>query len=221
MPIIDFVIGPYHIHDLKDIVTARNAEGAHVVLTKMNPQRVKDYSELTASRKSNIFAWVPIMQGCNKFCTYCIVPYVRGRETSRPISDVLKEVKQLAKDGYKEITLLGQNVNSYGLDFRNGTDFSDLIRALDTVDGIERIRYMTSHPRDMTFEMVDAIAESPKVVTQMHLPVQHGSNEMLKKMNRGYTIEHYFELFDYVKNSRCGSYNGFNNRISGRNRRNA
>ena len=199
MPIIDFVIGPYHIHDLKDIVTARNAEGAHVVLTKMNPQRVKDYSELTASRKSNIFAWVPIMQGCNKFCTYCIVPYVRGRETSRPISDVLKEVKQLAKDGYKEITLLGQNVNSYGLDFRNGTDFSDLIRALDTVDGIERIRYMTSHPRDMTFEMVDAIAESPKVVTQMHLPVQHGSNEMLKKMNRGYTIEHYFELFDYVK----------------------
>ena len=139
------------------------------------------------------------MQGCNKSCTYCIVPYVRGRETSRPISDVLKEVKQLAKDGYKEITLLGQNVNSYGLDFRNGTDFSDLIRALDTVDGIERIRYMTSHPRDMTFEMVDAIAESPKVVTQMHLPVQHGSNEMLKKMNRGYTIEHYFELFDYVK----------------------
>ena len=139
------------------------------------------------------------MQGCNKFCTYCIVPYVRGRELSRSVEDISREIEGLAKEGYKEVTLLGQNVNSYGLDFRNGTDFGTLIRAIDKVDGIERVRYMTSHPRDMTFDMVDAMADSPKVARHMHLPVQHGSNEMLKKMNRGYTIEHFKELVSYVR----------------------
>lgn len=199
MPIIDFVIGPYNIHNLHEIVTDKEAVGSHVVLTQMKPQRVRDYSLLKASRKSKIFAWVPIMQGCNKFCTYCIVPYVRGRETSRTIEDIKAEVISLAQDGYKEITLLGQNVNSYGVDFKNNTDFSDLIRALDTVEGIKRIRYMTSHPRDMTKEMVDVMAASSKVVRHMHLPVQHGSNEMLKRMNRGYTVEHFYEMVDYIR----------------------
>lgn len=199
MPIIDFVIGPYHIHDLKDIVSKENARGSHVVKTERNPHSVEDYSELKSVRKSKIFAWVPIMQGCNKFCTYCIVPYVRGREISRTIDDISNEIQTLADEGYKEVTLLGQNVNSYGLDFRNGTDFGDLIRAIDKIDDIERVRYMTSHPRDMTFEMIDAMAESSKVVRHMHLPVQHGSNEMLKKMNRGYTIEHFKELLSYVR----------------------
>ncbi|MGP1600130.1 MAG: tRNA (N6-isopentenyl adenosine(37)-C2)-methylthiotransferase MiaB [Dialister pneumosintes] len=199
MPIIDFVIGPYNIHNLHEIVTDKEAVGSHVVLTQMKPQRVRDYSLLKASRKSKIFAWVPIMQGCNKFCTYCIVPYVRGRETSRTIEDIKAEVISLAQDGYKEITLLGQNVNSYGLDFKNNTDFSDLIRALDTVEEIKRIRYMTSHPRDMTKEMVDVMAASSKVVRHMHLPVQHGSNEMLKRMNRGYTVEHFYEMVDYIR----------------------
>ena len=199
MPIIDFVIGPYNIHNLHEIVTDKEAVGSHVVLTQMKPQRVRDYSLLKASRKSKIFAWVPIMQGCNKFCTYCIVPYVRGRETSRTIEDIKAEVISLAQDGYKEITLLGQNVNSYGLDFKNNTDFSDLIRALDTVEGIKRIRYMTSHPRDMTKEMVDVMAASSKVVRHMHLPVQHGSNEMLKRMNRGYTVDHFYEMVDYIR----------------------
>lgn len=199
MPIIDFVLGPYHIHDLKDVVTEELQERQHVVRTQMNPERVKDYSELRAARKSHIFAWVPIMQGCNKFCTYCIVPYVRGRQTSRTVEDIVREVRGLAAEGYKEITLLGQNVNSYGLDFRDGTDFGTLIRALDKVDGIERVRYMTSHPRDMTFDMVDAMADSPKVARQMHLPVQHGDNEMLRRMNRGYTIEHFMELLAYVR----------------------
>lgn len=199
MPIIDFVIGPYHIHDLKDIISRENARGGHVVKTERNPHSVKDYSELRSVRKSKIFAWIPIMQGCNKFCTYCIVPYVRGREISRTIDDICREIKGLAEEGYKEITLLGQNVNSYGLDFRNGTNFGDLIRAIDKIDGIERVRYMTSHPRDMTFDMVDAMAASPKVVRHMHLPVQHGSNEMLKQMNRGYTIEHFKELAAYVR----------------------
>ncbi len=199
MPIIDFVLGPYHIHDLKGVIEDELDERAHVVKTQMNPERVKDYSELRASRKSHIFAWVPIMQGCNKFCTYCIVPYVRGRQTSRTVEDICQEARELASEGYKEITLLGQNVNSYGLDFRNGTDFGTLIQALDHVDGIERIRYMTSHPRDMTFGMVDAMAASPKVARHMHLPVQHGDNEMLRRMNRGYTIEHFMKLLAYVR----------------------
>lgn len=199
MPVIDFVIGPYHIHDLKDIISRHDAVGSHVVMAELNSQRVQDYSELRAVRKSKIFAWVPIMQGCNKYCTYCIVPYVRGKETSRTISDVYGEVKRLAEEGYKEITLLGQNVNSYGLDFRDGTNFGELIRSLDGIEGIERIRYMSSHPRDMTFDMVDAMAESSKVVRHMHLPVQHGSNAMLRRMNRGYTIEHFKELLAYVR----------------------
>lgn len=199
MPVIDFVIGPYHIHDLKDIISRHDAVGSHVVMAELNSQRVQDYSELRAVRKSKIFAWVPIMQGCNKYCTYCIVPYVRGKETSRTISDVYGEVKRLAEDGYKEITLLGQNVNSYGLDFRDGTNFGELIRSLEDIEGIERIRYMSSHPRDMTFDMVDAMAESSKVVRHMHLPVQHGSNAMLRRMNRGYTIEHFKELLAYVR----------------------
>ena len=199
MPIIDFVIGPYHIHDLKDIITREKAQGSHIVKTERNPHSVSDYSDLKAVRKSHVFAWIPIMQGCNKFCTYCIVPYTRGRELSRPVEAICKEIQELADEGYKEVTLLGQNVNSYGLDFRNGTDFGTLIRAIDQIDGIERVRYMTSHPRDMTFDMVDAMADSPKVVRHMHLPVQHGSTEMLKRMNRGYTIERFKELVSYVR----------------------
>ena len=135
MPVIDFVIGPYHIHDLKDIVSRRGAEGSHVVMTQMNPNRVNDYSELHSVRKSRIFAWVPIMQGCNKFCTYCIVPYVRGRETSRTIDDICREIEKLAREGYKEITLLGQNVNSYGLDVHDGTDFGSLMQGYDFWNG--------------------------------------------------------------------------------------
>ena len=127
MPIIDFVIGPYHIHDLKEIISRENARGGHIVKTERNPHSVRDYSELRSVRKSRVFAWIPIMQGCNKFCTYCIVPYVRGREISRTIDDICREIKGLAETGYKEITLLRQNVNSYGLDFRNGTNFGDLI----------------------------------------------------------------------------------------------
>lgn len=199
MPIIDFVLGPYHIQDLAAVITEELEKRSHVVMAKLASARVKDYSELRAARKSDIFAWVPIMQGCNKFCTYCIVPYVRGRQTSRTVEDLCREAEGLAREGYKEITLLGQNVNSYGLDFRDGTDFGTLIRALGRVDGIRRVRYMTSHPRDMTFDMVDAMTDSPKVARHMHLPVQHGDNEMLRRMNRGYTIERFMELLTYVR----------------------
>lgn len=139
------------------------------------------------------------MNGCNKFCTYCIVPHVRGREISRPVEAIVKEVTELGVKGFKEITLLGQNVNSYGLDFKDGTDFGTLVDALDHIPGIERIRYMTSHPQDMTKSMIDALGRSSNIVTHLHLPIQSGSDRILKKMNRHYTVEHYKELLSYCR----------------------
>lgn len=195
-PHIDLVIGTHNIHKLIELIQERRSKADHYMAADMS---LPAFHDMPVKRFQKFFAWIPIMNGCNKFCTYCIVPYVRGRELSRSVEDISREIEGLAKEGYKEVTLLGQNVNSYGLDFRNGTDFGTLIRAIDKVDGIERVRYMTSHPRDMTFDMVDAMADSPKVARHMHLPVQHGSNEMLKKMNRGYTIEHFKELVSYVR----------------------
>lgn len=195
-PHIDLVIGTHNIHKLTELIKERQGKAKHYMAADMSTPAFHD---LPTKRFQKFFAWVPIMNGCNKFCTYCIVPYVRGREVSRPIVDIVKEIEGLAQEGYKEITLLGQNVNSYGLDLKDGTDFSALLQAVDQINGIERVRYMTSHPKDMTFAMIDAIAESKKVVNQMHLPIQSGSDRLLKKMNRGYTVEHYLELVDYAR----------------------
>ncbi len=195
---VDLVVGPDAYLTLPELIASVEA-GEKAMNVELST--TETYRDVIPSRicGNHISGFVSIMRGCNNFCTYCIVPYVRGREISRTIDDISNEIQTLADEGYKEVTLLGQNVNSYGLDFRNGTDFGDLIRAIDKIDDIERVRYMTSHPRDMTFEMIDAMAESSKVVRHMHLPVQHGSNEMLKKMNRGYTIEHFKELLSYVR----------------------
>lgn len=190
-PHIDLVIGTHNIHKLVELIRERQAKSGHYLEADMT---VPAFHDLPTKRFQKFFAWVPIMNGCNKFCTYCIVPYVRGREVSRPIADIVREIEEIAKEGYKEITLLGQNVNSYGLDLKDGTDFSALLQAVDRIDGIERVRYMTSHPKDMTFAMIDAIADSRKVVNHMHLPIQSGSDELLKKMNRGYTVDQYMEL---------------------------
>lgn len=195
-PHIDLVIGTHNIHKLTELIKERQGKAQHYMAADMSTPAFHD---LPTKRFQKFFAWVPIMNGCNKFCTYCIVPYVRGREVSRPIADIVKEIEGLAQEGYKEITLLGQNVNSYGMDLKDGTDFSALLQAVDQIDGIERVRYMTSHPKDMTVAMIDAIADSKKVVNQMHLPIQSGSDRLLKKMNRGYTVEHYMELVDYAR----------------------
>ena len=140
-------------------------------------------------------AWLPIMYGCNNFCTYCIVPYVRGRERSRQACDVLAEVKQLIADGYKEITLLGQNVNSYGKDLTPRVTFSQLLRQINDLPGDFRIRFMTSHPKDCTKELLDTMAECPKVAKHL----QCGNDRVLKAMNRGYTAGQYLELVHYAK----------------------
>ncbi|HPU35647.1 MAG TPA: tRNA (N6-isopentenyl adenosine(37)-C2)-methylthiotransferase MiaB, partial [Bacillota bacterium] len=146
-----------------------------------------------------VSAWVTIMSGCNNYCTYCIVPYVRGRERSRRPEEIIAEVKALAQNGFKEITLLGQNVNSYGKDLEERLDFAELLKRLEEIERIERIRYMTSHPRDFNDQLIETIASSSKVCEHFHLPVQAGSNKILKKMNRGYTREDYLNLVAKIK----------------------
>ncbi len=150
-------------------------------------------------RDNTLKAWVSIMYGCNNFCTYCIVPYVRGRERSRKIEDILAECRCLIENGCKEITLLGQNVNSYGKDLPDGADFSDLLAEIAAIDGDFLIRFMTSHPRDAGKKLFDTMASSPKIAKQLHLPFQSGSSRVLKAMNRHYDREKYLELVAYAK----------------------
>lgn len=156
---------------------------------------------LPVYRKDKHKAWVTIMYGCNNFCSYCIVPYVRGRERSRRPQSIIEEVKDLALDSYKEITLLGQNVNSYGKDFSNPYDFADLLQDINNIDGIERIRFMTSHPKDITDKLIDTIKNCGKICEHLHLPFQAGSNKILKLMNRKYTKEEYLYKIEKIKNA--------------------
>ena len=155
------------------------------------------YEGIPIKREDNVKASVTIMYGCNNFCTYCIVPYVRGRERSRKKEDILKEIEMLAKEGYKEITLLGQNVNSY--DGGDGYKFSNLLLDVNKIEGIERIRFISPHPKDFTDDVIDAIKNSKKVCRVLHLPLQSGSTNILKKMNRKYTKEKYLNLAEKIK----------------------
>ncbi len=157
------------------------------------------YENMPKTRKYKYKALVNITYGCNNFCTYCVVPYVRGREKSREPGEIINEVKALAVDGCKEITLLGQNVNSYGLTLNNPFTFAELLYELNNIDGIERIRFMTSHPKDLTDDLIKAIKECKKICNHVHLPIQSGSNVVLKRMNRKYTKEHYLNLVEKLK----------------------
>lgn len=195
-PHIDIVLGTHNLRHINEMIAEVQRTHKHQMAVELDNT---EYHEMEAKVKGSFAAWVPIMNGCNKFCTYCIVPHVRGREISRPIDAIVEDVKKLGASGIKEVTLLGQNVNSYGLDFKDGTHFGNLIDALDGIPGIERIRYMTSHPQDMNREMIEALGRSSNVVTQLHLPIQSGSDRILKKMNRNYTVEHYKELVAYCR----------------------
>jgi tRNA-2-methylthio-N6-dimethylallyladenosine synthase len=150
-------------------------------------------------RFPNVTAFIPIMQGCNNFCSYCIVPYRRGREKSRPADEIENEVKNLAALGVKEVTLLGQNVNSYGLDLAGKTGLGDLLTRLNSLEGLLRIRFLTNHPKDMKAELIEAIAALDKVCEQLNVPLQAGDNEILKAMRRGYTVEHYRDLISEIR----------------------
>jgi tRNA-2-methylthio-N6-dimethylallyladenosine synthase len=150
-------------------------------------------------RKDGLKGWVSIMYGCNNFCTYCIVPYVRGRERSRLPEDIIREVSDMVAAGYKDITLLGQNVNSYGKDLGLGVDFSDLLSQLSELPGDFVLRFMTSHPKDASKKLFDTMAASPKIAKHIHLPFQAGNDRVLKAMNRNYTSSQYLSLIDYAR----------------------
>lgn len=150
-------------------------------------------------RQSSFAAWIPIMYGCNNFCTYCIVPYVRGRERSRSVDNIVREIERAVADGYKEFTLLGQNVNSYGKDLGEKEAFAHLLRRVNEIPGVERIHYMTSHPRDMSEEVIKAVAECEHVCENFHVPFQAGSTEILRRMNRGYSREKYLDLIKLIR----------------------
>ena len=198
-PHIDLVLGTHNVHQLVEIVKEFEQTKDPVLAVWDQAERLAP--DVPTIRKGSISAWVPIMYGCNNFCTYCIVPYVRGRERSRPVEDIVQEVHQLGLEGFKEITLLGQNVNSYGQDTDEYGDFADLLQTVDHVETIERIRYMTSHPRDINDKVIDVIANSKKICAYFHLPVQSGSDTILNLMNRGYTTGYYRELVAKIRKS--------------------
>ena len=190
---IDLVVGPQAYHHLPEMVAAV-AKGQRPVDTDM--PAISKFGALPARRKSGPSAFLTVQEGCDKFCTYCVVPYTRGAEISRPFDDVVDEARALAEGGAREITLLGQNVNAYdgGLD--------TLIRAIARIDGVERIRYTTSHPNDMTDALIAAHAEVPELMPYLHLPVQSGSNKILKAMNRSHTVDSYLKVLEKMRVAR-------------------
>lgn len=200
-PQVDLVLGTAHVNNFSSILQNHlaghgRAESVYDDLAIM-PQEF----EGSFVRKSSFAAWVPIMYGCNNFCTYCIVPYVRGRERSRSAEAICHEIEKAVALGYKEFTLLGQNVNSYGKDRGEEEGFSKLLEHVDAIPGVERIRYMTSHPRDMSEAVVRTIAESQHICKNFHIPVQSGSSRIMKAMNRGYDRERYLKLVETIR--RC------------------
>ena len=193
---IDIVFGTHNMNELPDMLM--NFYGKQSINVYSKEGDVIEFGNLY-KRDSKITAWVNIMYGCDKFCTYCIVPYTRGKQRSRKSEDILKEVKELKEQGYKEITLLGQNVNAYGKDLDGEIEFSKLLEKVSDT-GIERIRFVTSHPWDFTDKMIDVIASRENIMPYIHLPLQSGSNKILKLMGRRYTKEEYLELFNKIRN---------------------
>lgn len=195
-PFVDIVFGTHVIHKLPEFLYRSFATGKKVYELPDNDGVIAE--ELPVHRDSEFKAWIPIMYGCNNFCTYCIVPYVRGRERSRDPETIISEAKELIASGYKEITLLGQNVNSYGKYPDYNCNFATLLKRLDDLEGDFIIRFMTSHPKDCTHELLDTMAKCEKVAKHLHLPFQSGSNRVLNEMNRRYTREKYLELLNYA-----------------------
>lgn len=199
-PFIDIILGANNLDDLSIELKKLNDRKIRHSIKINNSDRPSIFEFDGAYRTSGVNAWVNIMYGCNNFCTYCIVPHVRGRERSRQPIKIINEVKTLLDEGYKEITLLGQNVNSYGSDFGTGYGFAELLSEISAIRGSHRIRFMTSHPKDLTERIVDIIASSDTVCNYIHLPLQSGSNKILNNMNRRYTREKYLEIIDMIRN---------------------
>ncbi|MBR4017261.1 MAG: tRNA (N6-isopentenyl adenosine(37)-C2)-methylthiotransferase MiaB, partial [Oscillospiraceae bacterium] len=196
-PHVDGVFSTHHLWQFPEILSRVLFTGKRTFFVEDEPGSIVE--GLPQSRDNTLKAWVSIMYGCNNFCTYCIVPYVRGRERSRKWEDILAECQELIDRGVKDITLLGQNVNSYGKDLDAGVDFADLLAKIAQLPGDFLIRFMTSHPRDASKKLFDTMAAYPKIAKQLHLPFQSGSSRVLKAMNRHYDREKYLEAVNYAK----------------------
>ncbi|NLC19780.1 MAG: tRNA (N6-isopentenyl adenosine(37)-C2)-methylthiotransferase MiaB [Clostridiales bacterium] len=194
---VKIVFGTHNIQSFPELLYTYLTKGRRVFQVWEKEDRIIE--SLPVKRAEKHKGWVNIILGCNNFCSYCIVPYVRGRERSRKMSDILNEIKALADDGCKEITLLGQNVNSYGNDLGEKDLFAKLLYAIEDIEGIKRVRFMTSHPKDLSDNLIDAMKNCSKVCNHIHLPVQSGSNRILKMMNRKYTREHYLSLVEKLR----------------------
>ena len=195
-PYVDFVLGTSVLHRLPRLIAERMIRKRRIF---KGDEECMIAEGLPIRRESDYRAWVSIMYGCNNFCSYCIVPYVRGRERSRPPEAIIAEVKELVAKGYRDITLLGQNVNSYGHGKDEGYEFADLLAELDKIEGDFLLRFMTSHPKDATKHLIDVMAESKHIAHAFHLPLQSGSDAVLARMNRRYTREKYLEILDYMR----------------------
>lgn len=194
---VDIIFGTHNQYAVPEIFKSYLLKGKRFFADMTETNEIVE--GMPALRDNSSKAWLPIMYGCDNFCSYCVVPYVRGRERSRNSADIIAEFKQIIAEGYNDITLLGQNVNSYGKGLSEDINFSKLLRQLNELDGDFTIRFMTSHPKDCTKELIDTIAECDKLSKHIHLPVQSGNNRILKEMNRHYTREQYLELINYAK----------------------
>ncbi len=212
-PHVDFVLGPGNIDKLEEWINGRSKSTPSPPLCFAKRSSGETRGQVTAlrdnldyhtktlpmKREGGVKAWVSIMYGCDNFCAYCVVPYTRGRERSRSGMDIYDEIKSLAHQGFKEVTLLGQNVNSYGKKLEETADFPDLLKLIHDIEGIERIRFITSHPKDMSEKLIYKMQDLPKLCEHMHLPVQSGSDKILKLMNRKYTYKQYKEKIDMLR----------------------
>jgi len=202
-PVVDMVLGPQTYHKLPEMIAKVHRNSGDVLETEFDT--IEKFDNLPKTRNVKGFsAFLTVQEGCDKFCTFCVVPYTRGAEVSRPVQQIVDEARDLARQGVREITLIGQNVNAYVAEGPDGTDWGlgQLIRHVALIGGIDRIRFTTSHPRDMDDELIRIIGEEPKLMPYLHLPIQSGSNKILRAMNRDHTYTHYKELIAKIRAAR-------------------
>jgi tRNA-2-methylthio-N6-dimethylallyladenosine synthase len=201
-PFVDMVFGPQTLHRLPQLLNEVRSQ--HKPVVDISFPEIEKFDNLPEAKADGVKAFVSVMEGCSKYCTYCVVPYTRGEEISRPLEDVLAEIRVLAKQGVREINLLGQNVNAYRGEMSDGeiADFALLLHAVAALEGIDRLRFTTSHPMEFTDELIEAFAEIPQLVNHLHLPVQSGSNAILKAMKRGHVIDDYKEIIRKLREVR-------------------
>ncbi len=197
-PYVDLIFGTHNIYELPDLI--KHIENGEKICAVTNTPVIRNNNDFKIIRKPSVNAWIPIIEGCNNFCTYCVVPFTRGRERSRKPEEIIKEAQNIINEGFKEITLLGQNVDSYGKDFNDkNITLANLLRELNKIEGDFRIRFVTSYPSDITDDLINAVDECDKVCKYFHIPMQSGNSRILKEMNRHYTKQQYYEIVSKIR----------------------